>query len=123
MGADFAYIGSAFIATDEANANAAYKQAVVDGSSDDIVHSSYFTGIPGNYLARSIRTAGMDPDRLPAGRPEDMNFGSGPDAVKVWRDIWGRTGHWRSRRNRTCPHLVQRLSREYREALASLPRE
>ncbi|AHC49203.1 nitronate monooxygenase family protein [Achromobacter xylosoxidans] len=124
MGADFAYIGSAFIATDEANANAAYKQAVVDGSSDDIVHSSYFTGIPGNYLARSIRTAGMDPDRLPAGRPEDMNFGSGPDAVKVWRDIWG-AGQGIGAVDATVPvrTLVQRLSREYREALASLPRE
>ncbi|CAB3837195.1 NAD(P)H-dependent flavin oxidoreductase [Achromobacter deleyi] len=124
MGADLAYIGSAFIATDEANANAAYKQAVVDGCSDDIVHSSCFTGIPGNYLARSIRAAGMDPDKLPAGRPGDMNFGSGPDAVKVWRDIWG-AGQGIGAVEATVPvgTLVQRLSREYREALASLPRK
>lgn len=121
MGADFAYIGSAFIATDEANAKAEYKQAVVDGSSDDIVHSSLFTGVPGNYLAKSIRAAGMDPDCLPTGKPEDMNFGSSPDSVKVWRDIWG-AGQGIGAIERTMPvrDFVQRLSREYHDALAGL---
>lgn len=90
MGADFAYIGSAFIATEEANAKAEYKQAIIDAMSDDIVYSSLFTGIPGNYLAASIRAAGMDPSHLPEGRPSEMNFGSGPDSIKVWRDIWGQ---------------------------------
>lgn len=121
MGADLAYMGSAFIATDEANANAEYKRAVVEGSSDDIVYSSLFTGVPGNYLARSIRAAGLDPDNLSEGRLEDMNFGSGPDAVKVWRDIWG-AGQGIGAIERTMPvrDLVQRISREYQDARARL---
>ena len=87
MGADFAYIGSAFIATQEARASEAYKQAIVDGSSDDIVYSSLFTGVHGNYLAPSIRAAGLDPANLPESDPSQMNFGS--DSGKAWRDIWG----------------------------------
>ena len=87
MGADFAYIGSAFIATQEARANEAYKQAVVDCNSDDIVYSNLFTGVHGNYLAPSIRAAGMDPDRLPESDPSKMNFGG--DSTKAWKDIWG----------------------------------
>ena len=87
MGADFAYIGSAFIATHEARAHDAYKQAIVDGTSDDIVYSNLFTGVHGNYLAPSIRAAGLDPDNLPESDPSKMNFGG--DAKKAWKDIWG----------------------------------
>jgi nitronate monooxygenase len=90
MGADFGYIGSAFIATREANANEAYKQAIVDGSSEDIVYSNLFTGVHGNYLKPSIINAGMDPDNLPVSDPTKMNFGSGgSEAKKAWKDIWG----------------------------------
>jgi len=87
MGADFAYIGSAFIATHEARATEAYKQAIVDCNSDDIVYSNLFTGVHGNYLAPSIRAAGLDPDNLPESDPSKMNFGG--DAKKAWKDIWG----------------------------------
>ena len=86
-GADFAYIGSAFIATQEARASAAYKQAIVDGDSDDIVYSNLFTGVHGNYLAPSIRAAGLDPEHLPESDPSQMNFGG--DSAKAWKDIWG----------------------------------
>ncbi len=90
MGADFAYIGSAFIATREANASEAYKQALVDGRAEDIVYSSLFTGVHGNYLRASILSAGLDPDNLPEGDPSKMNFDSGGSkAVKAWKDIWG----------------------------------
>ena len=87
MGADFAYIGSAFIATEEARASDAYKQAIVDCNSDDIVYSNLFTGVHGNYLAPSIRAAGLDPDNLPVSDPSKMNFGG--DKTKAWKDIWG----------------------------------
>jgi len=87
MGADFAYIGSAFIATEEARAFDAYKQAIVDGNSDDIVYSNLFTGVHGNYLAPSIRAAGLDPDNLAVSDPSTMNFGG--DAKKAWKDIRG----------------------------------
>jgi len=86
MGADFAYIGSAFIATVEARASDAYKQCIVDSTSDDIIYSSLFTGVHGNYLKPSIRAAGMDPDNLPDSDPTKMNFGN---ARKAWKDIWG----------------------------------
>ncbi|HEX6362198.1 MAG TPA: nitronate monooxygenase family protein [Albitalea sp.] len=86
MGADLAYIGSAFIATDEARANEAYKRMVVECSSDDIVYSNLFTGVHGNYLKPSIRAAGLDPDNLPTSGPDAMNFGG---ARKAWKDIWG----------------------------------
>ena len=87
MGADFAYIGSAFIATDEARALVGYKQAIVNSNSDDIVYSNLFTGVHGNYLAPSVRAAGLDPDNLPQSDPTKMNFGG--DAKKAWKDIWG----------------------------------
>ena len=87
MGADFAYIGSAFIATQEARAADDYKQAIVDSNSDDIVYSNLFTGVHGNYLAPSIRAAGLDPENLPESDPSKMNFGG--DAKKAWKDIWG----------------------------------
>ena len=87
MGADYAYIGSAFIATEEARASDDYKQAIVDCNSDDIVLSNLFTGVSGNYLAPSIRNAGLDPDNLPESDPSKMNFGG--TAQKAWKDIWG----------------------------------
>ena len=87
MGADFAYIGSAFIATLEARAVDGYKEAIIAGSSDDIVYSNLFTGVHGNYLKASITAAGLDPDKLPESDPSKMNFGG--DAKKAWKDIWG----------------------------------
>jgi nitronate monooxygenase len=114
-GADFAYIGSAFIATEEARASDEYKQAVVDASSDDIVYSSLFTGVHGNYLAASIRNAGLDPENLPESDPSKMNFGS--DAKKAWKDIWG-CGQGIGAVKSVVPvaQLVDRLKREYAQA-------
>ena len=114
-GADFAYIGSAFIATEEARASEAYKQAVVDANSDDIVYSNLFTGVHGNYLAASIRNAGLDPEHLPESDPSKMNFGS--DATKAWRDIWG-CGQGIGAVKAVVPtaELVARLQREYAQA-------
>jgi len=90
MGADLAYIGSAFIATDEANATEGYKQAIVDCGADDIVYSNLFTGVWGNYLRPSIESAGLDPDNLPVSDPTKMDFGSGGNTdAKAWKDIWG----------------------------------
>jgi nitronate monooxygenase len=121
MGADFAYIGSAFIATDEARACDAYKQCIVDSTSDDIVYSSLFTGVHGNYLKPSIRAAGMDPDHLPEGDVSTMNFASG-GAAKAWKDIWGcGQGIGAVRGVVPARELVARLKREYdaaRERLA-----
>ncbi len=115
MGADFAYIGSAFIATEEARAAEDYKQAVVDACSDDIVYSNLFTGVHGNYLAPSIRKAGLDPDHLPQSDPSAMNFGG--DAQKAWKDIWG-CGQGIGAVKAVVPaaELVARLKREYQEA-------
>ncbi len=90
MGADFAYIGTPWVATKEANAQAGYKDAVVAGRADDIVYSNLFTGVHGNYLRPSIVAAGMDPDNLPESDPSAMNFGSGGNTeAKAWKDIWG----------------------------------
>ena len=90
MGADLGYIGSAFIATDEANADQGYKQAIVDCGADDIIYSNLFTGVHGNYLRPSIESAGLDPDNLPVSDPTQMNFGSGGTTdAKAWKDIWG----------------------------------
>ena len=90
MGADLAYIGSAFIATEEANADPGYKQALVDYAANDIVYTNLFTGIHGNYLKPSIVAAGMDPDNLPESDPSTMSFGSGGSSKsKAWKDIWG----------------------------------
>ena len=115
MGADFAYVGSAFIATDEARAADDYKQAVVDATSDDIVYSNLFTGVHGNYLAASIRNAGLDPAHLPESDPSAMNFGG--DAKKAWKDIWG-CGQGIGAVKAVVPaaELVARLKREYQEA-------
>ncbi len=90
MGADFGYVGSAFIATTEARADAGYKQAVVEGQADDIVYSNLFTGVHGNYLKASVVAAGLDPDNLPQSDASAMNFGTGEGSkAKAWRDIWG----------------------------------
>ncbi len=119
MGADFAYIGSAFIATHEARASDAYKQAIVDCNSDDIVYSSLFTGVHGNYLKPSVRAAGLDPDNLPESDPSAMNFGG--DAKKAWKDIWGcGQGIGAVDAVTSTADLVARLAREYREAKARL---
>jgi nitronate monooxygenase len=119
MGADLAYIGSAFIATQEANADAAYKQAIVDNDSSEIVYSSLFTGIHGNYLKPSIRNAGMDPDQLPEGDPSKMDFGSGGNTdAKAWKDIWGcGQGIGAVKEVATTADVVARLSREYAVAM------
>ncbi|RKJ99931.1 NAD(P)H-dependent flavin oxidoreductase [Alicycliphilus denitrificans] len=115
MGADFAYIGSAFIATHEARAVDAYKQAIVEGTSDDIVYSNLFTGVHGNYLAPSIRAAGLDPDNLPESDPSKMNFGG--DARKAWKDIWGcGQGIGSISEVTSAAGLIARLRREYQEA-------
>jgi nitronate monooxygenase len=119
MGADFAYIGSAFIATHEARASAAYKQAIVDSNSDDIVYSNLFTGVHGNYLAPSIRAAGMDPENLPESDPSQMNFGG--DAKKAWKDIWGcGQGIGAIDKVQSTADLVAQLQREYQQARARL---
>lgn len=119
MGADFGYIGSAFIATHEARASDAYKQAIVDGSSDDIVYSNLFTGVHGNYLAPSIRAAGMDPDNLPESDPSKMNFGG--DAKKAWKDIWGcGQGIGAINAVTSTAELVAKLRSEYEAARARL---
>jgi nitronate monooxygenase len=116
MGADFAYIGSAFIATHEARAAEDYKHAIVEGSSDDIVYSNLFTGVHGNYLKRSIRAAGLDPDNLPESDPSKMNCG---DAKKAWKDIWGcGQGIGAIKEVQPASQLVARLANEYRAAQA-----
>ena len=120
MGADLAYIGSAFIATTEANAVQAYKQAIVDYSSADIVNSNLFTGVHGNYLRPSIVAAGLDPDNLPDGDISSMNFGSGGDtSAKAWKDIWG-CGQGIGAVKAVVPtaEMVARLQREYQAARA-----
>ncbi|MBE2264433.1 MAG: nitronate monooxygenase [Burkholderiaceae bacterium] len=116
MGADFAYIGSAFIATHEARAVDAYKQMITECNSDDIVYSNFYTGIHGNYLKGSIRNAGMDPDHLPESDPSKMNFGGG-GAAKAWKDIWGcGQGIGAITAVTSTAELVARLRREYHEA-------
>ena len=115
MGADFAYIGSAFIATTEARAVEGYKEAIVAGSSDDIVYSNLFTGVHGNYLKASISAAGLDPDNLPESDPSKMNFGG--DAKKAWKDIWG-CGQGIGAVKQVLParELIARLQSEYEQA-------
>lgn len=117
MGADLAYIGSAFIATAEANATDAYKQMIVDSNADDIVYSNLFTGVLGNYLKGSIRAAGLDPDNLPESDPSKMNFG----AAKAWKDIWGAgQGVGAVREIVPAADLIARLKREYDAAKRGL---
>jgi len=118
MGADFAYIGTAFIATEEARASDAYKQAIVDGTSDDIIYSNLFTGVHGNYLAPSIVAAGMDPANLPEGDLKTMNFASGEGSkAKAWKDIWGSgQGIGAIREVSSAQAYIERLKSEYAEA-------
>jgi nitronate monooxygenase len=118
MGADFAYVGSAFIATDEARAADAYKQLIVESTSDDIVYSNLFTGVHGNYLKGSIRQAGLDPDHLPESDPSQMNFGS---SRKAWKDIWG-CGQGIAAVKAIVPaaELIRRLREEHGAARARL---
>ena len=122
MGADLGYMGSAFIATREANAVDGYKQGIVEGRAADIVYSDLFTGVHGNYLAPSIRAAGMDPDNLPKGDISTMNFGSGGNTeAKAWKDIWGSgQGIGAVKDVKTVAEFVDQLEAEYREAKAAL---
>lgn len=116
MGADFAYIGSAFIATEEARAVDGYKQAIVAGTSDDIVYSNLFTGVHGNYLAHSIRAAGLDPHDLPQSDPSKMNFGGGA-AAKAWKDIWGSgQGIGAIKAVEPAAALIARMKHQYQAA-------
>jgi len=120
MGADLAYIGSAFIATHEARASDAYKQCIVDSTSDDIVYTSLFTGVHGNYLKPSIRAAGLDPDNLPESDPSAMNFAGGEGSKpKAWKEIWGcGQGIGAVHEVTSAATYIARLKREYAEAKA-----
>ncbi|MGV2121918.1 NAD(P)H-dependent flavin oxidoreductase [Agrobacterium vitis] len=116
-GADMAYIGSPFIATQEARAPDAYKQALVEASATDIVYSNYFTGIHGNYLRSSIVASGLDPDKLPEADPSKMDFGSAVTGAKAWKDIWGcGQGIGAIKAVEPVAALVDRLDTEYRAA-------
>jgi nitronate monooxygenase len=122
MGADFGYMGSAFIATTEARADERYKQAIVEGQASDIVYSDLFTGVLGNYLRPSIVAAGLDPDNLPKGDYSTMNFGSGGNTdAKAWRDIWG-SGQGIGAVKAVLPaaDMIARLKQEYATARARL---
>ncbi|WP_224815372.1 nitronate monooxygenase family protein [Hasllibacter sp. MH4015] len=121
MGADLAYIGSPFIATDEANAMPEYKQMIVDSGADDIVTSSLFTGVSGNYLKPSIKAAGMDPDNLESADAKSMNFGSGSSKPKAWSQVWGAgQGIGAVKSLGPVSDLVDRLEREYNAARDAL---
>jgi nitronate monooxygenase len=122
IGADVAYMGSAFIATDEANASPEYKQSIVDSSAEDIVYSNLFTGVHGNYLKSSIVNAGLDPANLPTSDPSKMNFASGGTTdAKAWRDIWGSgQGIGAVDEVTSVAAVVARLAREYAEAQRDL---
>ena len=122
LGANFAYIGSPWIATDEANADDGYKQGIVEGDAAGIVYTNLFTGVHGNYLRSSIEAAGMDPDDLPVSDPSKMNFGSGGNTkAKAWKDIWGSgQGIGTVKSVGPVADMVERLATEYDEAKASL---
>ena len=122
LGADFAYIGSPWIATDEANADQGYKDGIVEGSADGIVYTNLFTGVHGNYLRSSIENAGLNPDELPQSDPSKMNFGSGGNQkAKAWKDIWGSgQGIGTVKSVGPVSDMVDRLEREYVEAKAAL---
>ncbi|WP_374529508.1 NAD(P)H-dependent flavin oxidoreductase [Novosphingobium sp.] len=122
MGADFGYIGSAWIATKEANAVQGYKDAIVAGRAEDIVYSNLFTGVHGNYLRPSIVAAGLDPDNLPESDPSAMNFGSGGNTeAKAWKDIWGSgQGIGAVKAVETVAERVDRLEAEYNQARTEL---
>lgn len=121
MGADMAYIGTPFIATEEARASDAYKQAIVEGAAADIVYSNYFTGVHGNYLKPSIRAAGLDPDNLPDADPSKMDFEQATGGAKAWKDIWGSgQGIGAIKAVEPVAKLVDRLEAEYQAARTRL---
>ena len=122
MGADYAYIGSAFIATLEARASEAYKQGIVEGGAEDIVYTNLFTGVHGNYLRGSIEGSGLDPDNLPESDPSAMNFASGGNTdAKAWKDIWGSgQGIGAVKSVRPISEYVDQLEAEYNAAKARL---
>jgi len=121
MGADLAYMGSAFIATKEANAPEAYKQMIVDSTAGDIVYTNLFTGVLGNYLRGSIEAAGLDPSNLPESDPSKMDFAGGSSKAKAWKDIWGAgQGVGAVHEIVSCAELIARLKREYEEAKRGL---
>lgn len=121
MGADLGYIGTAFIATEEANAQPEYKQMLVDCASEDIIYSNLFTGVHGNYLKPSITRAGMDPDNLPESDPTKMNFSTGSSKPKSWKEIWGAgQGINAIKAVETTAAMVDRLEAEYLSARARL---
>ncbi|HEX7761281.1 MAG TPA: nitronate monooxygenase family protein [Caulobacteraceae bacterium] len=122
MGADLAYIGSAFIATQEANAVQGYKDMIVESSGEDILYSNLFTGVHGNYLRPSVERAGLDPDNLPTADPSKMNFGSGGNQeAKAWKDIWGcGQGIGAIKHIPTAGELIARLAAEYEQAKSEL---
>ncbi|HQR22825.1 MAG TPA: nitronate monooxygenase family protein, partial [Burkholderiaceae bacterium] len=121
LGADLAYIGTRFIASEEANAPAEYKQMIVASRAEDIVYTNLFTGVHGNYLKGSIVAAGMDPDNLPESDKSKMDFGSGSAKAKAWRDIWG-AGQGVGQVSAAPPtgEIVDQFEREYRAARAAL---
>lgn len=117
MGADMAYIGSPFIATREARATEAYKQAIVEAHANDIVYSNYFTGVHGNYLKASIVASGLDPDNLPVADPSKMDFAAASTGAKAWKDIWGAgQGVGAVKAIEPVSALVDRLAQEYAAA-------
>jgi nitronate monooxygenase len=122
IGADFAYIGSPFIATKEANAVDPYKEAIVSASAEDIVYTNLFTGVHGNYLRKSIEASGLDPDNLPESDPSKMNFGSGGESsAKAWKDIWGcGQGIGSIKEVRSASDLIDRFENEYLAAKARI---
>ncbi|MEP1327813.1 nitronate monooxygenase family protein [Pseudophaeobacter sp.] len=124
LGADFGYAGSPFIATHEANAQAGYKQMIVDSTAEDIVYSSLFTGVWGNYLKKSVTQAGLDPDNLPTAETSSMNFGSGSSKPKAWKEIWG-SGQGIGDVTGICSaqELVDRIATEYQTAGRTLAQE
>jgi nitronate monooxygenase len=120
-GADLAYIGSAFIATKEANAKPEYKQMVVEGDASEIVLTNYITGVHGNYLRASLISGGLDPDKLPSAAPSKMDFSAGSSRPKAWKDIWGAgQGIGAIKQVASAAEVVARLSSEYRAARARL---
>jgi nitronate monooxygenase len=122
LGADLAYLGTRFIATEEANADQGYKDMLIDSVADDIVYSSLFTGVHGNYLKGSVENAGLDPNNLPEADKSSMNFGSGGNMdVKAWKDIWGSgQGIGSIKNSPSVQTLVDQLTSEFKDAVEDL---
>jgi nitronate monooxygenase len=122
LGADLAYLGTRFIATEEANADQGYKDMLIDSVADDIVYSSLFTGVHGNYLKGSVENAGLDPNNLPEADKSSMNFGSGGNTdAKAWKDIWGSgQGIGSIKNSPSVQTLVDQLTSEFKEAVEDL---